>query len=129
MRSPWITQLGLKSNDKCPCKKWGDDPGGPGHVKTEANWGDTARSPGIPGAPEAGGSRKDPPWSLRRARGPAPPWISDSGPPEPGERNACRLGFVVICPGSRGTAVQPSRAGPKCTACGMWGLEQRVPPW
>ena len=41
MSSPWITRVGLKSKDKCPCKENTEERRGGGHVKMEAETGET----------------------------------------------------------------------------------------
>ena len=41
MSSPWITRVGLKSKDKCPYKEHMEERHGGGHVKMEAETGET----------------------------------------------------------------------------------------
>ena len=70
-------RVGPESNDRCPCKSQKRDTDtekpceGGGRDGREA-----ATSPGMPGAPEAGRGRKDPPLAASRESVILPPWIS-----------------------------------------------------
>ena len=73
MRSSWIIQLGLKSNDKCPNKRHVK-----GNIEEEAVWqqkqkSDVARSQELPGATRSWKSQEN--VSSRGFRGLLIPWL------------------------------------------------------
>lgn len=67
-------------------------------MKAEAEAGVPQPRPGVPGAPEAGRGRKDPPlglWGVGERQGPMETLITDSWPPEMKKRYLCCFSHSV----------------------------------